>query len=111
MRYFILILLLFVIYSFPTNTNDKKGETGGKRRKRFNLDFYECINKNEEASQELKKFVEEHKDGQLRKYLITFKSNNENDQNVIKNCRKETFHKLRESINKTFQEISSGKHK
>ena len=111
MRYFILILLFFVVCSFPTNKNNKHGESGGKRRKKFNLDFYECINKSEEASQELKKFTEENKDGELRKKLITFKSNYENDQNAIKNCRKESFHKLREEINKTFQEISSGKHK
>ena len=111
MKYFILILLLAFIYSFPTNSNDKNRETGGKMRKRFNLDFYECINKSEEASEELKKFVEEHKDRELRKNLLTFKSNSENDQNVIKNCRKESFHKLRESINETFQKISSGKHK
>ena len=111
MRYLILVLLLFVTCSFPTNIKDKNGETGGKRRKQFNLDFYECINRSQEASEELKKFVEEHKDGELKKNLLSFKSNNENDKNAIKNCRKEAFHKLRESINKIFKEISSGSHK
>jgi len=105
-------LLLFLILAFTSNPigNENNNEfSKGKRKRQFNLDLYECIVKSETASNELKKYAEEHKDKGLRQNLHSIKSKlNENDLNILKQCRKETFLKFRETIQKTFEEISRG---
>ncbi len=109
MRIYLFAILLLLVFSFPTE-NKGKGQKSGQKKKQFNIDFYECMKKSEEASEELKKLVEDNKDGQLRKVLHDNQSKfDEKDQNVIKECRKESFMKFRETIQKTFDEISSGK--
>ena len=108
MRTFLVLLLLFSIFCNPTENDNKNKLEKGKKRKQFNADFSECILKNGTASEELKKNVEENKDGQLRKVLFELKDKlNESDLNLINHCKKEAFIKLRETIQKTFQEISS----
>ena len=110
MRIYLFVLLLLAIFSFPTDNKGKDQGPGQKKRKKFNIDFYECIKKSEEASEELQKLVEDNKDGLLRKALHENESKfGEKDQNAIKQCRRESFMKFRESIQKTFDEISSGK--
>ena len=108
MKIYLFVLLLLEIMSNPTGKENKFPKEKGKRK--FNLDLYECVIKSETASEELKKYVEEYKDKELRKHLQSLKSKlNEKDLDILKECKKESFLKFRETIQKTFQEISSGK--
>lgn len=108
MRNFLLVLVLIGIICNP-NEDGKKFELGkGNKRKKFNTNLYECIVKNETTSEDLKKNVEEHKNGELRKTLFNLKDKlSESDQEIVKHCRKESFMKFREDIQQTFNELSS----
>lgn len=108
MKYFLLVLVLIGIICNP-NEDGKKFELGREnKRKKFNTNLYECIVKNETTSEDLKKNIEENKDKELRKTLFKLKDTlSESDQEVVKHCRKESFMKFRDDIQKTFNELSS----
>ena len=109
MKIYLLLLFLLGITCNPTG-KENNHQFPKEKRKKFNVDLYECIIKSETASEELKKYAEEYKDKELRKNLNSLKSKlSEKDLETLKECRKETFLKFRETIQKTFEEISTGK--
>ena len=110
MKIYLLLFFLLAIICNPTGNENNNQFPKEKRKRKFNLDLYECIIKSETASEELKKYAEEYKDKELRKNLNSLKSKlSEKDLETLKECRKETFLKFRETIQKTFEEISTGK--
>ena len=90
---FFVILLAFVVCQ-PSN---EKREEIRKKRKERDMQLAECILKNENISSELKKLIEENKDEHLMKALHPRDHKlDRNDRDIIRNCRKEMFEKMKE---------------
>ena len=93
----LLLLLLVFVSSQPMPSYDRKQvreEMLERRKKQFQL-IAECILKSEEASEELKKAIEENNKEDMRLFFApTNEKLNEKDHNIIRNCRKEMFKKM-----------------
>ena len=90
-----LVLMVFVVCP-PPHFN---AEERMKRRREFQKSMADCIVKSEGASPELKKKIEDNKEEDLRKILHLYLTKlGSSDREIIRNCRKELFSKLRESF-------------
>ena len=95
MKKLLIFLALFVF--IVCQTPEERREELRKKRKEHDRKIAECILKSDQASQELKKIIEENKEEDLRKALHPRDHHFErNDRDVIRNCRKEMFDKIRE---------------
>lgn len=91
-----LIILALLVFSV-CQVSEERREEMRKKRKEHDRKIAECILKSEQASPELKKIIEENKDDDLRKALHPRDHHFErSDRDVIRNCRKEMFDKIRE---------------
>ena len=92
----ILIFVILIIFVVSQPSEARREEMRQKRRE-HDRKIAECILKSVAASPELKKLVEENKDGDLMRALHPRDHKLErSDREVFRNCRKEMFDKLRE---------------
>ena len=97
MKIFLVFLVLLVLVVCPPPHFNK--EEVFKRRKEMENQISECILKSESVSADFKKQIEENKDGDLRKVLQLSNSKlDANDREIVRQCRREFFEKMREKI-------------
>ena len=93
-KIFIFVILIIFVVSQPS---EARREEMRQKRREHDRKIAECILKSDAASPELKKLVEENKDGDLMRALHPRDHKLErSDREVFRNCRKEMFDKLRE---------------
>lgn len=90
--FFILLIVLVVCPPMPRFEREDRN----KKRLEFQKKVAECILKSESASADLKRDIEENKDGNLRIVFHNYVTKlNTKDHEIIRNCRKELFEKER----------------
>ena len=90
-----LVLMVFVVCPPPFFNAEERM----KRRREFQQNMVDCIVKSEGVSAELKQKIEDNKEDDIRKILHLYITKlDSSDREIIKNCRKELFTKLRESF-------------
>ena len=105
MRQFLIFLVLFFfVVSSPIIEEIK--EKREQERKIYQKIIADCLLKSE-ASNELKKLVQDNEEDDLRKVLYNYFTSdiNTNDKEIIRECSRETFRKMRVNhlnINKKF---------
>ena len=105
---FFIFLLTFIVCQ---PSNDKREEIRKKRKER-DMQLAECILKNENISADLKKLIEENKDEHLIKALHPRdRKLDRNDRDIIRNCRKEMFEKMKEEHKREKERINKNEHK
>ena len=98
MRHFILLILLFVFVVSTRNNDEAKERKREKLRSIFKKVLAQCILKSE-ASAELKKEVEENKDGDLKKVLHNYVTKiDSNDREIIRKCRRKSLVFMKEKL-------------
>ena len=96
---FLVLIALVVCQPHFEGSNRERRE---KRRKEFQKDMVDCLLKSD-ISAELKKEIQDNKDGDLRKVLHTFITKlDSNDREVIRKCRRELFSKTRDNMGRIF---------
>ena len=95
------VVLISLILCQPHHEMNKEERL--KRKKEFQKELVECILNNGTISAELKKQVEDNKEEDLRKILHLFTEKLEStDREVIRQCRRQLFTKMREAIRSRF---------
>ena len=102
----VFLFLMALVVCPPPEFNREERQ---KKRKQFQKDMADCILKNESASAELKKQVEDNKDDDLRKVLHLYITKLDlNDREIIRKCRRELFGKNREMHRGRFHDRFGG---
>ena len=93
-------LLFLILITFAVcQISESKREEIRQKRKEFDNEMVKCILNSEGVSENLKKSVEENKDGDLKKSLLSMDGPIEKkDSEIIRNCRIQFFNKLRENF-------------
>ena len=95
MKIVLFFLVLLVVVVCPPPKFNK--EEALKRRKELQNQISECILKSESVSADLKKKIEDNKEGDLRKILqLSHIKLDSNDREIVRKCRREFFEKMRE---------------
>ena len=98
---FCILLTFIVCQTFPNRVEDIK-----KKKKEFEQNLADCILKSEEASSEFKKRIKENKEEDLRNVFHPKDYKLEqNDMEVLRECRKEFFELLREKRREKYGKI------
>ena len=100
-RILILLLILIVVDCKPDDDKRERIERMRERRKQEDKEIAECILKNDKASDELKKNVEKYKDDHVKRaFHPRDHKYDDNDQKIIRECRRASMDKMREEFKK-----------
>ena len=103
------LVLITLALCQPPHDFEFNKEERMKKRKEFQTQLADCILKSESVSAELKKQIEDNKDDDLRKVLHLYMTKlDSNDREIIRDCRRQLFSKMREMHRGRFQDRFNG---
>ena len=106
-----IIFFIFLLAFIVCQPSEEKREEIRRRRKKHDRQIAECILKNENISADLKKLIEENKEENLMKALHPRDHKLErSDRDIIRNCRKEMFDKIREEHKRERERKNKNEH-
>ena len=106
-----IIFFIFLLTFIVCQPSEEKREEIRRRRKEHDRQIAECILKNENISTNLKKLIEENKEENLMKALHPRDHKLErSDRDIIRNCRKEMFDKMREEHKRERERKNKNEH-
>ena len=94
------LIILLLLFSFAFSSPEEEAPLSySERRKRMNIEINQCVAK-EKVSDKVKTLLKEAPEEDIRKTLKPIlKELNEDDFVVIRNCRKTSLKKFKESLN------------